>query len=196
MYMATLVELNNDCTDKNTVHSYLPIYDDLLKDKRETAKYVLEVGIDRGGSIKLWHDYFTNATVYGLDNRTDEIVHAREILDPARGERVKLLFSSDAYDETFFQEKFVDTNMKFDMVLDDGPHTLESMQTFIKLYSQILTDDGILIVEDVYEWDWIEKLSEAVPDDLKDFVYIHDLRANKGRYDDILFIIDKRNRAQ
>jgi len=34
-------------------------------------------------------------------------------------------------------------------MLDDGPHTLESMKQFIKLYSQIMTDDGILIIEDV-----------------------------------------------
>jgi hypothetical protein len=35
------------------------------------------------------------------------------------------------------------------MVLDDGPHTLESMIKFIEFYSQILADDGILIIEDV-----------------------------------------------
>ena len=34
------------------------------------------------------------------------------------------------------------------LVLDDGAHTLQSMIQFIKLYSQILTADGILIRED------------------------------------------------
>ncbi len=29
-------------------------------------------------------------------------------------------------------------------MLDDGPHSLDSMIQFIKLYSQIMTDDGIL----------------------------------------------------
>jgi hypothetical protein len=28
---------------------------------------VLEVGINLGGSIKLWNDFFVNANVYGLD---------------------------------------------------------------------------------------------------------------------------------
>ena len=78
-------------------------------------------------------------------------------------------------------------------MLDDGPHTLESMLTFIKLYSQIMTDDGILIIEDVQSWDWIETLTNAVPEHLKPFVKSYDLRENKGRYDDIVFTIDKLN---
>ena len=59
--------VDNSKTDKNTIHSYLPLYQKLLISKKETAKNVLEVGIDRGGSIKLWSDFFTNVNVYGLD---------------------------------------------------------------------------------------------------------------------------------
>jgi hypothetical protein len=78
-------------------------------------------------------------------------------------------------------------------MLDDGPHTLESMKSFIKLYSQLMTDDGILIIEDVQEWDWIDILKNEVPEDLKQFIKVYDLRPNKGRYDDIVFSIDKSN---
>ena len=49
--------VDNSRTDKNTTHSYLPLYQKLLINKRETAKNVLEVGIYRGGSIKLWSDF-------------------------------------------------------------------------------------------------------------------------------------------
>ena len=56
--------VDNSRTDKNTVHSYLPLYQQLLINKKETAKNVLEVGIQNGGSIKLWSDFFKNATVY------------------------------------------------------------------------------------------------------------------------------------
>ena len=38
----------NSRTDKNTVHSYLPLYEKLLISKKETAKNVLEVGILNG----------------------------------------------------------------------------------------------------------------------------------------------------
>lgn len=51
--------VDNTRTDKNrpTGHSYLPLYQDLLISKKETAKNVLEIGIYHGGSIKLWSDF-------------------------------------------------------------------------------------------------------------------------------------------
>ena len=66
--------VDNSRTDKNTVHSYLPLYQQLLINKKETAKNVLEVGIQNGGSIKLWSDFFKNATVYGLDIINDDCI--------------------------------------------------------------------------------------------------------------------------
>jgi len=78
-------------------------------------------------------------------------------------------------------------------MLDDGPHTLESMQQFIRLYSNIMTNDGILIIEDVQSMDWLEVLVNTVPEHLKQYIKIYDLRDIKGRYDDIVFTIDKLN---
>ena len=37
--------VDNTRTDKNTIHSYLPLYQDLLVNKKESAKNVLEIGI-------------------------------------------------------------------------------------------------------------------------------------------------------
>jgi len=107
-------------------------------------------------------------------------------------ERIKLYVDTDAYDENVFRSNFLDKNIKCDFMLDDGPHTLESMKTFIQLYSQIMTDDGILIIEDVQSMEWIVHLMQVVPRHLKGFIEIYDLRGNKGRYDDIVFTIDKR----
>jgi hypothetical protein len=76
---------------------------------------------------------------------------------------------------------------------DDGPHSVQSQVQFIELYSQVMADDGILIVEDVDELDYIEALKKAVPEHLKPFIKIYDLRSNKNRYDDIVFTIDRTN---
>lgn len=56
-----------------------------------------------------------------------------------------------------------------------------------------MTDDGILIIEDVQSWDWIDTLKNEVPENLKQFIKVYDLRQNKNRYDDIVFTIDKSN---
>jgi hypothetical protein len=181
--------VDNSRTDKNTIHSYLPLYQKLLRKKKKTAKNVLEVGISRGGSIKLWHDFFTNANIYGLD-----IINSYEVWDAIKNkDRIILHTYTDAYNIEIFTSNFLNKNIKFDFMLDDGPHTLESMIQFIKLYSQIMTPDGILIIEDVQSWDWISILKNEVPENLKKFIKVYDLRHVKGRYDDIVFTIDKYN---
>ena len=54
-----------------------------------------------------------------------------------------------------------------------------------------MTDDGILIIEDIQSFDWIPILINEVPENLKQFVKVYDLRPNKNRYDDIVFTINK-----
>jgi hypothetical protein len=184
MSLAEIV--NSSRTDKNTTHSYLPLYQTLLLNKKDNAKNVLEIGISQGGSIKLWRDFFINATIHGID-----IMPFDEVWEGILGDdRIVLYTSTDAYNTDVFTTQFLNKNVKCDIVLDDGPHTLESMKTFIKLYSQLLTDDGILIIEDIQSWDWIDILKSEVPDHMKQFVKVYDLRPNKNRYDDIIFTID------
>ena len=187
MFLSNIVD--NSRTDKNTTHSYLELYQSLLFNKKETAKNVLEVGIYDGGSIKLWHDYFVNATVYGLDIMNINNVYS----ELQNNDRIVLHTSTDAYNEETFKNNFLNKNIKCNFMLDDGPHTLESMIQFIKLYSQIMTDDGILIIEDVQAWDWIDILKNEVPPHLKQFIKVYDLRETKNRYDDIVFTINKNN---
>lgn len=186
----SLIELaDNTRTDKNTVHSYLELYQKILSPKQYTAKNVLEVGICDGGSIKLWSDFFTNATVYGLD-----IMNKNNVWEKIQNKSNIVLYTErNAYDADFFKQAFLDKNIRFDFMLDDGPHTLESMLSFIRLYSQVMTDDGILIIEDVQDINWISNLTNEVPIHLKPFVKVYDLRPNKGRYDDIVFTIDRSN---
>ena len=79
------------------------------------------------------------------------------------------------------------------MLLDDGPHTLESMISFIQLYSDKIADQGILMIEDVQSIEWIPKLKSVVPKHLLEYVRVYDLRMIKNRYDDIVFTIDLQN---
>jgi len=185
--LKTLV--NNSNTDKNTTHSYLELYESLLEKRRETATKVLEVGIGdfkakNGGSIKLWRDYFPNATIYGIDILDWKRVMEELLHDP----RVVLYTSTNGYDPAFVKSI---SHLRFDFMLDDGPHTLQSMIDFITLYSPLMTDDGILIVEDVQSIEWLDKLTKATPEQLRPFIKTYDLRKNKGRYDDIVFTIEK-----
>jgi hypothetical protein len=179
--------VDNSRTDKNTTHSYLPLYETLLYKKKQSCKNILEIGICDGGSIKLWRDYFTNSKIFGVDT-----LHINKMWNKILNDNNIILYTStDAYTETFVKTNFIDKNIKFDVMLDDGPHTLISMIKFIQLYLNLLSEDGILIIEDIQSIDWINELKNSVPDDMKKFINIYDLRHIKNRYDDIVFTIDK-----
>lgn len=189
--MSTIAQLkdivDNSTTDKNTIHSYLDLYQPLFEKKKETAKNILEIGICGGGSIKLWKDYFTNATIYALD-----IMELTDVsLEIKNDSRIKLYTSINAYNDNFFIDNFLNNPRRFDIVLDDGPHTKESMIIFIRNFSRVMTDDGILVVEDVQDPNWIPELALATPVELQKYIRVYDLRQTKGRYDDIVFTIDK-----
>ncbi len=187
----SLVELNNPFTDKGSYHSYLDVYDELLQHKKHTAKSVLEIGIGdffekNGGSIKLWVEYFTRAEIVGID-----ILPKDRVLDELlTNDRITLHLEKDAYDEKFVQSVFYENNRKFDIILDDGPHSLESMISFIQLYLGLLEEDGIFIIEDIPNIEWTQTLTKYVPESLQPFIHVYDLRCKKGKYDDILFVID------
>ena len=188
----SLIELDNNIgTNKNTTHSYLELYENLLFKKKYTSKNVLEVGgfSNNGSGLLLWHDYFTNATIYSIEILPIEMMRQ----DLLNKERIVFYSRVDAYNEDFFTTNFLDKNIKFDFILEQGYRILDTMKQFIKLYSQVMTDDGILIIEDIPDITWIEELTASTPDHLKEFIHLYDLRPNKNRFDDIVFTIDKSN---
>lgn len=185
---------DNTRTDKNTVHSYFGLYTDILAPRKHTAMNVLEVGICFGGSIKLWHDYFPNATIHAID-----IMLYESVWDELKNkDRIQLYTSSavnatrvDAYDAEWVKKTF--GGMEFDFMLDDGPHTLESMIAFIKLYLPLLAKGGVLIIEDVQDYSWFAKLKEAVGDNPEFSIKQYDLRRFKSRYDDLVFTVERQH---
>lgn len=180
MKLADIV--NNNTTDKNTVHSYLESYENLFAKKRLENVKVLEIGVMQGGSIKLWRDYFINGQIYGVDV-TDIHIQETSILSD---ERIKLYIGVNAYDINFLN---LLQSEQFDILIDDGPHSYESMEFFVKHYLPLLKEDGILVIEDIQHWSWIDELKKHIPDTYN--IRVFDLRTNKGRYDDILFVIQK-----
>ena len=54
-------------TDKGTVHSYIDVYEDVLAPYRKTANKMLEIGVFKGNSLRMWENYFEWADVIGVD---------------------------------------------------------------------------------------------------------------------------------
>lgn len=187
---------DNKYTDKGSTHSYIDLYNKLLQPIKDTAKNVLEVGIGDfpehghkgGGSLLMWSEFFTNASIVGID-----ILGPEHVFDFVKKDKsIKLFCKSDAYSKEFVSKNFKD--MKFDMLLDDGPHSFESQLDFIKLYSPLLSENGILMIEDIEDCSYLEKFKNATPSHLRKYVKTYNLIHVKGRHDDVVFTIDRISR--
>lgn len=180
MKLKDLVSEKNYVTDKFTSHQYLNTYDTLFSPLENTVKNVLEIGIQKGESLLIWKDLFVNANVYGADID----------LSPLTIDRTQSRISisgGNAYDLTFMNANY--PGIKFDILVDDGPHTLDSMIFFAKNYSSLLAPGGIMVVEDIPVLEWTNNIKAALPDHLKEKSYAVDLRHINNRWDDIMFVV-------
>ena len=185
----SLKSLNNIYTDKDSIHTYLDTYEKLFNQKKYNKDLnILEVGVYTGGSIKLWRDYFENGRIYGVDVCDSNFIQEKSILND---ERVFLYLQQNAYDINFINANLI--NKKFDFIIDDGPHSLESMIFFANYYIHLLKDDGVLIIEDVQDEKWLDYIKNSLKEEYKQYVNIVDVRNVKGRYDDLMFIRNKSN---
>ena len=172
-------------TDKSWAHQYLHVYQALFEPIRTKATTVLELGIWEGHSLRMWRDYFQKATVYGVD-LTDE-----RCGDMSDEDRIVVAFR-DGYTPDAVAA-FGDT--RFDVIVDDGPHSLASQQFCAAHYSGLLARHGILVIEDIPDPAWIPEIAASVPDDLRPYMYAVDRRIAPNRSsvnDELMFVIDKR----
>lgn len=185
--MHRLFEQHDYATDKLSRHSYIPIYEELFKSRINTALNVLEIGIGSGGSLQLWNDYFINAAIYGIDlnyhiDSLDRFQRIHQIMD-------------DAYSSECIQQNFIAKDIKFDIVIDDGPHNKRSQMMAMELYFPLLKDDGVIVVEDVQDYlepgEWIKDIIQSLPREYQAFARVVDLRHFDKAQDDLMIVLDK-----
>tara|TARA_B110000196_G_scaffold320231_1_gene341272 strand:+ start:1873 stop:2445 length:573 start_codon:yes stop_codon:yes gene_type:complete len=174
-------------TDKNTCHSYAAHYDKLFTRLRDSATDVLEIGVNHGGSVRTWLEYFRKATIYGVDINIYKKPKLDDLFDNTRVN----LYEGNAYSDSFL-ENFRD--IKFDIMIDDGSHKARDMKYFVSNYLRFLKPGGILIVEDVkhsHRKKLNNFLKSCLPVEARDKSYFLDIRHERGRSkcpNNILFV--------
>ena len=191
---------NVDCfprTDIETIHSYVDTYDSLFLGIKDSAVKVLQLGVGQvvtssqgnfyyyGGDIKLLKNYFTKAQIYAVDSYPVGDIWDELQNDP----KITLFTEADAYDSAFVSANLA--SHSFDVIITDGAHKLEDMSFILSTYLPLLSEKGILVLESIQKWGDTDVLKDLVPGDLKSKVKVVDLRDVKGRYDDVLFIVNK-----
>ena len=135
----------------------------------------------------MWNDLFPKSNLVLIDNVN--IVHPL-IWDYLDKDRYQFLVE-DAFNVSTIEKLQTTYPSGFDIIIEDGPHTLESQIFAIKHYSKLLKENGILIIEDIQNYEYCEIIMNQIDKDLYSNVEIIDLRGNKGRYDDILIVVKK-----
>ena len=176
-------------TDKATVHNYTGIYEYLLKPFKDNSYGILlEIGVRHGGSSLLWWEYLPNFQFALVDPVETVGNNIKQIFnkDPER----YLFYNADAYTKDC-QESLKEDWEMFNVIIDDGPHTPNSQKWTIENYLELLTEDGILIIEDIESNDVLEMLKESVPKEYKNKIEVYDVRETLGRYDDLILVVRK-----
>jgi 23S rRNA U2552 (ribose-2'-O)-methylase RlmE/FtsJ len=168
------------CTDKFTSHSYGEFYDALFAGKEHANLHILEIGVNEGGSVRLWHDYLKKSEIVGVD--TVDLIHDSE----KKYDRLEIEIF-DAYNPENLLLFF--WGGRFDVVIDDGPHTLSSQIYALTEFPSYLKPGGILVIEDVPEGAEQEIIKYAPAGGT---VEVINLRSVKGRWDDCLIVFKKR----
>lgn len=125
--------------------SYLKLYDDLLISYQNENVRILEIGVQNGGSLEAWSDYFKKAkTIIGCDivEKCGELQFSNK--------NIKVVVGDSAHYETKNRILKENDDEGFDIIIDDGSHISSScIKNFIQ-YFPILNVGGIYIVEDVH----------------------------------------------
>lgn len=128
--------------DKATSHhGYAPIYDNLFTPLRHKPIRLLEIGVQFGASIKTWLDYFPSASIAGVDVAND-----------FKCDDKRYVFTQGDQGNPSFWDSFNPFLAPWDIVIDDGPHTVAHQSiSFDKLWLK-LAHGGLYIIEDCYTW--------------------------------------------
>lgn len=127
-------------SSKITVGCYEFVYDDKFDKIRNEVKKFLEIGIYEGASLRMWKDYFPNATIYGLDVCKKLMFEEDRII-------TRCVDQGNENDLKKFIEEFGDN---YDIIMDDGSHFSQHQQISFSFLLPYLKSKGIYVIEDLH----------------------------------------------
>ena len=134
------LDLEKYDTDKIAAN-YMELYDPYLTTLVDKKISLLELGIFKGESLRLWRDYFPQGTIVGVDLELPKNFKAGERIRTFKGSQEDLDFLSDMAQTT--------APDGFDIIIDDASHLgLSTKKSFWHLFNNHLKSGGIYVIED------------------------------------------------
>lgn len=138
-------------------HNYTDVYEAYMSARRDDEVTLLEIGIGLSGphwqasvmhgrnagggaSLKMWHDYFPNGTIVGVD------INDASAFD---GPRVRT-FVVDQGEPASWSRFLADSGIdRFDYVIDDGSHRPDHQQISFSCLFDRVAPGGVYFIEDL-----------------------------------------------
>ncbi len=134
------LDLNRYDTDK-VENRYLERYDPIFTPLINEEIRLLEIGVYKGGSLLLWHDYFPHGTIVGIDTKLPRGFVSGERLYVFEGSQADVRFLSEVAGKT--------APGGYDIIIDDASHIGELTKiAFWHLFDNHLKEGGLYIIED------------------------------------------------
>lgn len=149
-------------TDKQAgQNEYLGLYLEYFQRqgfKRDAPLDILEIGTNKGSSLRMWAEYFPNAQIYGLDitrdyELPDVLEHDRiktEIADQGNPQQMQYALSRLGKPYPFIHTAIPERkNRLFHIIIDDGSHDQYDQQISWGYLWQWLHSNGLYVIEDI-----------------------------------------------
>lgn len=116
------------------------------EDRRSRVTNVLELGIKKGASLRVWEEYFPNARIFGVD------------LNPKFTQPPKLTAQYSARTRIFLGSQTDERVLaevcgiagRFDLVIDDASHRSDDQVASLRYLWPFVKDDGVYAIEDTH----------------------------------------------
>ena len=126
-------------------HHYIPIYDAHLKKYKNKNIKILEIGVSKGGSLQMWRKYFgSNAIIYGIDINPETFIYNNIHAQVRIGSQVDIKFLKSVVSEMG----------GIDIVIDDGSHQMNHINSTLNYLFPLLNNNGTYIIEDLHTAYW------------------------------------------
>lgn len=161
----SLAELANEqevllgSTDRERNGYFSGFYENAFSKYRDLDIKLLEIGSAYGGGLMAWHDWFSQAEIYGAELRDHtpggkvlreknepEFIWYNEVFLPdlSKYPRMKSHNGYNAY-----TREFADSLPMMDIIIDDAWHSVDQWELLYELYLDKVNPGGIMVIEDI-----------------------------------------------
>lgn len=178
--------LNSVCCQHRK--GYTAVYSMLFSKYKNTILNFAEIGIEAGASLLTWDNYFSEkCNIYAFEFEKQKIENAKNL----NLKNTKFVHT-DVNNIEYLDSSFKETDVMFDIIIDDSTHNIGHQNNIINTVSKYLKPGGMLIIEDIYRNQHINSyVIDAAIWEFYTFIICHHENRKCFNNDKLLYLIKK-----